>query len=105
QEESGENPRRLLIFVRRGVCCCSAVALRVSRVTVALLGRFLPRLGPPANCGRPFFFPSADAALAAVKPYSSAAREGRNSSNGISDNRSAKSSNSAASLANEAERS
>ena len=31
---------------------CGAVA---PRVTAALLGRFLPRLGPPVSCRRPFF--------------------------------------------------
>src|ERR1700760_1917235 len=32
--------------------CCGAVALCV---TAALLGRFLPRLGPPVHNKRPFF--------------------------------------------------
>src|ERR1700751_54666 len=34
-------------------CCCGAVA---PRVTAALLGRFLPRLGPLAPASGPFFF-------------------------------------------------
>src|ERR1700758_596506 len=33
--------------------CCGAVALRV---TAALLGRFLPRLGPLVHSSGPFFF-------------------------------------------------
>src|SRR5262249_4402051 len=41
-----------LLFVQCGVCCCGAVA---PRVTAALLGRFLPRLGPPAPARGPFF--------------------------------------------------
>ena len=41
----------VLIFVRRGVDYCNAVA----RATVALLGRFLPRLGPLATASGPFF--------------------------------------------------
>src|SRR5262245_61330730 len=41
-----------LLFVRCDVCCCGAVA---PRVTVALLGRFLPRLGPLATASGPFF--------------------------------------------------
>src|SRR5713101_6317836 len=41
-----------LPFVRCGVCCCGAVA---PRVTAALLGRFLPRLGPLARASGPFF--------------------------------------------------
>src|SRR5262249_27953845 len=41
-----------LLFVRCGVCFCGAVA---PGVTVALLGRFLPRLGPLAVAGGPFF--------------------------------------------------
>src|SRR5512146_1839982 len=40
-----------LIFVRRGVDYCNAVA----RDIVALLGRFLPRLGPLATASGPFF--------------------------------------------------
>src|SRR5512143_735694 len=40
-----------LIFVRRGVAYCSAVA----RATAALLGRFLPSLGPLASARGPFF--------------------------------------------------
>src|SRR6478609_2961177 len=43
--------REVLIFVRRGVNYCNAVA----RATVALLGRFLPRLGPLAPASGPFF--------------------------------------------------
>src|SRR3981189_2443807 len=42
-----------LHFVRCGVCCCGAVA---PRVTAALLGRFLPRLGPLAIASGPFFW-------------------------------------------------
>src|SRR6185437_2120386 len=42
---------RTLIFVRRDVAYCSAVA----RATAALLGRFLPRLGPLAPASGPFF--------------------------------------------------
>src|ERR1039458_2154467 len=57
----------LLIFVRRSVNYCNAVA----RAIVALLGRFLPRLGPLANASGPFF------------GYSAAARYGRSSSSGI----------------------
>src|SRR5665647_2557893 len=41
-----------LIFVRRGVDYCNAVA----RAIVALLGRFLPRLGPLANASGLFFW-------------------------------------------------
>ncbi len=40
-----------LHFVRCDVCCCGAVA---PRVTAALLGRFLPRLGPLAPASGPF---------------------------------------------------
>src|SRR5689334_9551599 len=47
-----ENQLVLLILLRRNLCCCNAVA----RVTVALLGRFLPRLRPLAIGERPFFF-------------------------------------------------
>src|ERR1039458_145729 len=61
----------LLIFVRRSVNYCNAVA----RAIVALLGRFLPRLGPLANASGPFF------------GYSAAARYGRSSSSGISPRR------------------
>ena len=46
-----ENASRSLIFVHRGVTYCDAVA----RATVALLGRFLPRLGPLASASGPFF--------------------------------------------------
>jgi len=42
-----------LQFVRRTLFWCGAVA---PRVTAALLGRFLPRLGPLAIAGGPFFF-------------------------------------------------
>src|SRR5262245_16730523 len=42
----------LLLFVHRGVSYCGAVA---PRVTAALLGRFLPRLGPLAPASGPFF--------------------------------------------------
>jgi hypothetical protein len=52
---AGELGQQDLRFVRRGVCCCSAVAGDSSRVTVALLGRFLPRLGPLPQGERPFF--------------------------------------------------
>src|SRR5712671_5152219 len=41
-----------LRFVRCGVTYCGAVA---PRVTAALLGRFLPRLGPLAHASGPFF--------------------------------------------------
>src|SRR5271170_1265527 len=54
QEISGENAGEIgqldLRFVRRGVCCCSAVAKDSPSATVALLGRFLPRLGPLQKC-------------------------------------------------------
>src|SRR5215475_4735689 len=43
-----------LIFVRRDVAYWSAVA----RATAALLGRFLPRLGPLAPASGPFFCPA-----------------------------------------------
>ena len=60
QEIMGENAVEIgqqhLRFVRRGVCCCSAVARESSLNTVALLGRFLPRLGPLPQGERPFFF-------------------------------------------------
>jgi len=60
QEIMGENAVEIgqqhLRFVRRGVCCCSAVARESSLDTVALLGRFLPRLGPLPQGERPFFF-------------------------------------------------
>src|SRR6185437_10415507 len=46
---------RTLIFVRRDVAYCSAVA----RATAALLGRFLPRLGPLAPASGPFFYGAA----------------------------------------------
>src|ERR1700676_1564705 len=42
-----------LRFVRCGVSYCGAVA---PRVTAALLGRFLPRLGPLATASGPFFW-------------------------------------------------
>ena len=45
-----------LRFVRRGVYCCSAVALFHHSATVALLGRFLPRLGPFAIASGPFSY-------------------------------------------------
>src|SRR6185437_11528529 len=38
---------------------------RFPPVTVALLGRFLPRLGPLQQCERPFFFAAADEAAPA----------------------------------------
>src|SRR5262249_16072135 len=51
-----EKRQHYLLFplpcVRCGVCCCGAVA---PRVTAALLGRFLPRLGPLAPASGPFF--------------------------------------------------
>src|SRR5262245_15251255 len=51
--EKGQYPLLFLLpFVRCGVCCCGAVA---PRVTAALLGRFLPRLGPLATASGPFF--------------------------------------------------
>src|ERR1700722_937713 len=60
QEIMGENAVEIgqqhLRFVRRGLCCCSAVARESSLNTVALLGRFLPRLGPLPQGERPFFF-------------------------------------------------
>ena len=60
QEIMGENAVEIgqqhLRFVRRGVCCCSAVARESSLDTVALLGRFLPRLGPLPQGERPSFF-------------------------------------------------
>src|SRR5262249_16608423 len=114
QEILGENPGEIgqqhLRFVRRGVCCCSAVARESSLVTVALLGRFLPRLGPLPQGERSFSF-SARVSSAAhffirtvhrrraapVLPntYSAAAaRYGRNSSSGIAASRSARTSNS-----------
>src|SRR6266576_5342643 len=62
--EKGQYPLLFLLhFVRCGVSCCGAVA---PRVTAALLGRFLPRLGPLAFAGGPFFlraFNIADASL------------------------------------------
>src|SRR6266446_10978125 len=52
--EKGQYPLLFLLrFVRCGVSYCGAVA---PRVTAALLGRFLPRLGPLASAGGPFFF-------------------------------------------------
>jgi hypothetical protein len=53
-ENGGQIGQQDLLFVRRGVCCCSAVAVIDSRATVALLGRFLPRLGPLATASGPF---------------------------------------------------
>src|SRR5262249_31381040 len=55
-ENAGEIGQQHLRFVRRGVCCCSAVARESSFVTVALLGRFLPRLGPLPQGERPLSF-------------------------------------------------
>jgi hypothetical protein len=52
-----ENALQPLIFVRRDLIYCNAVA----RATVALLGRFLPRLGPLAIASGPFFAYSAAA--------------------------------------------
>src|SRR6185437_16881091 len=76
-----------LHFVRRGVNYCNAVA----RAIVALLGRFLPRLGPLFVSG-PFF------------DYSAAARYGRSSSSGISPKRLASFSRSVAKVPNVLER-
>ena len=59
--ESGLLP---LIFVRRGVIYCNAVA----RAIAALLGRFLPRLGPLASRERPFFCVASRCALPASCP-------------------------------------
>jgi hypothetical protein len=60
EEIMGENAVEIgqqhLRFVRRGLCCCGAVARESSLNTVALLGRFLPRLGPLPQGERPFFF-------------------------------------------------
>src|SRR5215471_1851644 len=50
-------PVKVLLFVRCDVYCCGAVA---PCVTAALLGRFLPRLGPPAAASGPFFRPNAN---------------------------------------------
>jgi hypothetical protein len=55
-ENAGEIGQQHLRFVRRGVCCCSAVARESSLATVALLGRFLPRLGPLPQGERPLSF-------------------------------------------------
>src|SRR5204862_5672574 len=50
--EKGQYPLLFLLhFVRCGVSYCGAVA---PRVTAALLGRFLPRLGPLAPRAAPF---------------------------------------------------
>src|SRR4029450_9908523 len=54
-----------LIFVRCGVCCCGAGA---PRVPAALLGLFLPRLGPLAIASGPFLSASR------IRGYSAAAR-------------------------------
>jgi hypothetical protein len=48
----GENSNMRLQFVLRTLFWCGAVA---PRVTAALLGRFLPRLGPLATASGPFF--------------------------------------------------
>src|ERR1700728_1493022 len=53
-EKEGEIGQQGLRFVRRSVCCCSAVAARLASGTVALLGRFLPSLGPLATASVPF---------------------------------------------------
>src|ERR1039457_6663300 len=53
-------------------CASRCRLLQCGSDTVALLGRFLPRLGPLANASGPFF------------GYSAAARYGRSSSSGIS---------------------
>ena len=59
QKFYGENrPTRLPI--RLEFCAAQCMLLqcgseRISPVTVALLGRFLPRLGPLPQGGRPFF--------------------------------------------------
>src|SRR5262245_7909633 len=60
-----------LLFVRCDVCCCGAVA---PRVTVALLGRFLPRLGPLATASGPFFFARVLSASTGNAAHSSTAR-------------------------------
>ncbi len=44
-----------LQFVRRTFTYCSAGSLSLARDHAALLGRFLPRLGPFGNPGWPFF--------------------------------------------------
>jgi len=62
-----------LRFVHRGVNYCNAVA----RAIVALLGRFLPRLGPLANASGPFFANIqvlASVLKVCLAPYSAAAR-------------------------------
>src|SRR5580692_2931468 len=55
-ESSGQIGQQDLRFVRRGVSYCSAVARGFPRATVALLGRFLPRLGPLPQGERPLSF-------------------------------------------------
>src|SRR6202012_3128681 len=66
-ENAGEIGQQHLRFVRRGVYCCSAVARESSLNAVALLGRFLPRLGPPPQGERPLSFP-AQIFLSAIGP-------------------------------------
>src|ERR1019366_8519075 len=70
--------QRPLIFVHRGVNYCNAVA----RAIVALLGRFLPRLGPLANASGLFLAirppPDTGAALPAeFRPGAAPASPGR----------------------------
>src|SRR5262249_59668779 len=55
----------LLLFVHCGVCFCGAVA---PGVTVALLGRFLPRLGPLAVASGPFFTSIVNGCLLGRRP-------------------------------------
>src|SRR5436190_19339960 len=52
QNEQGMMTFSACILCDAGSSCCGAVALRV---TAALLGRFLPKLGPLAMGRRPFF--------------------------------------------------
>jgi hypothetical protein len=80
--------------------CCGAVA---PRVTAALLGRFLPRLGPLASAGGPFSWHVLGTFLA--RAYSAAARYGRNSWSAMAASSSASVSRSLARRSNEAERS
>jgi hypothetical protein len=79
---------------------------RFPRATVALLGRFLPRLGPLPQGERPLSFDLRFLARGGFRrSYSAAARYGRNSSSVIVARRSESSSNSLANRANEADRS
>src|SRR5262245_37773507 len=54
-----------LLFVHCGVCFCGAVA---PGVTAALLGRFLPRLGPLAVASGPFFSSIVNGCLLGRRP-------------------------------------